>query len=82
MTGFVDDRRYVDLKTFRRIFGFSKTRVYGLVNSGKLTKLKLGGRSRFIVEEGEAYMRSLDAGRRPPPKPSAPVNRKGRTRRT
>ena len=60
MTGFVDDRRYVDMKTFCRIFAIPRTRVYNLVNSGKLTRRKLGGRNWFIVAEGEAYMRSLD----------------------
>lgn len=58
------DSRYVDLRGLQCIFGFSKTRVYALVNAGKLTRLKLGGRSRFSVEEGERYMRSLPTGKR------------------
>jgi predicted DNA-binding transcriptional regulator AlpA len=59
-----DDRRYVDLNTFRRMFGLSRSGVYRLVEAGVLTRLKLGGRSRFIVAEGEAYMRSLPTERR------------------
>jgi predicted DNA-binding transcriptional regulator AlpA len=61
------ERRYVDLKTFMAMFGLGKTRVYRLVAAGVFTRLKLGGRSRFIVEEGEAYMTSLPTGQRQPP---------------
>jgi hypothetical protein len=63
-----DDRRYVDRKTFSRMFDIGKTRLYRLVKAGKLTKRQLDGRSRFSVEEGEAYMLSLPTGPREPPK--------------
>jgi hypothetical protein len=75
-----DDRRYVDLKTFRRMFGISKTRAYRLVNAGVLTKRQLDGRSRFDVAEGEAYMRSLPTYRREPP--GLPRAGKGKGRRS
>jgi hypothetical protein len=52
-----DDRRYVDLKTFCRMFGFSRSFVDRKVAEGVFTKKKKGSRSRFIVEEGEAYYR-------------------------
>jgi predicted DNA-binding transcriptional regulator AlpA len=52
-----DERRYVDLKTFRRMFGFSKSFVYRKVKDGTFTKLKQGSRTRFSVAEGEAYYR-------------------------
>jgi hypothetical protein len=57
-----DDRRYVDLKTLRRMFGFSRSGVYRLIDAGKLTRRKLGGRNRFSVEEAESLMRSLPTG--------------------
>jgi predicted DNA-binding transcriptional regulator AlpA len=59
-----DGRRYVDIKKFCVLFGFSRSGVYRLVKAGVLTRLKLGGRSRFIVAEGESYMRSLPTDRR------------------
>jgi hypothetical protein len=73
-----DDRRYVDLKKFRQMFGFSKSFVYRQRALGVFTRLKQGGRSRWIVAEGEAYMRSLPTDRRAPPKLPRPGKGKGR----
>ena len=77
-----DNRRYVDLKTFCRMFGLGKNRVYRLRKAGVFTRLILEGRSRFIVAEGEAYMRSLDTGERPPPAPGRPRPTSKRSKRT
>jgi predicted DNA-binding transcriptional regulator AlpA len=72
------ERRYVDLKVFCAMFGLSKTRVYVLRKRGVLTRKRLGGRSRWSVAEGEAYMSSLPTDQRPPPRP--PRGGKGRRR--
>ena len=73
-----DDRRYVDLATFRRMFGFSRSFVYRQRALGVFTRLKQGGRSRWIVAEGEAYMNSLPTDQRQPPKLPRAVKGKGR----
>jgi hypothetical protein len=52
-----DDRRYVDLRTFCRMFGFSRSFVYLKVKKGTFTLHKQGSRTRFDVREGEAYYR-------------------------
>jgi hypothetical protein len=60
-----------------------KIRTGSTTSSGNATNAggpSGGGRSRFIVAEGEAYMRSLPTDRREPPKLPRPGKCKGKRR--
>lgn len=57
------------LRPFCNMFGLARTRVYELQKAGVLTRKKNGGRSLWLIAEGQAYVDSLDSG---PRKPTAP----------
>jgi excisionase family DNA binding protein len=54
-----------------KALGIGRTTLYGLITGGRITPVRIGGRTLVPITEMQRFVSSLDAAGRPAPHPQA-----------